>query len=95
MHRNLIGSLVFLYSKYGHNGNHSFSNFLLFLYEVNGISCNSIPENIEQNNPNSVHACAESQNALRERLRAAGFLHEFSDSEEWNRVSWTRKVVYE
>ena len=49
-----------------------------------------VRQNTVQLRAESSHSITESVNALRERLRAAGFLMEFSDSEDWNRVSWSR-----
>ncbi len=74
----------------GPDGHLSFEQFIEFLQSRYGIYCHTIPGNLQQGTPLSLDACTESRNSLRERLRAAGFLREFSDTEEWNRVSWTR-----
>jgi hypothetical protein len=66
----------------------SFQNFIDFLARRYGILIDRMPRDLAVSPGLVADASAESRQALRARLSSMGFLTEFSDSSDWNRVHW-------
>jgi hypothetical protein len=66
----------------------SFQRFVDFLASRYGLVLDRPPTEMEALSGLAADAVGQSREALRARLRAMGFLDEFSDSSDWNRVRW-------
>jgi hypothetical protein len=68
----------------------SFPRFIATLKQRYGILIEAAPAGVQATAGLVAEASAQSREALRSRLHSMGFLDEFSDSSEWNRVTWRR-----